>query len=68
MQRVRKYTAIVKVGEESFVKYRNIGNIERFRTFLNTRFPSWRYTNLYDKVTRTQVGSITRTGAGSMPM
>jgi len=60
MQRARKYTAIIKVGAETFVKYRNIQNIDRFRAFLDDRFPEWRYANLFDKVTREQVGSITK--------
>ena len=43
-----KYTVIVKVSNERFLKYRNVTNFEKFNAFLERKFPSWRWYNVYD--------------------
>lgn len=42
----KKYKAIVKVNNEQFVKY-HVNNLLAFTKFLDTRFPEWRYFNVY---------------------
>jgi len=63
LQRVKlspmtKYTIIVKVDNEQFIKYRNVTDLIRLTAHLDTRFPTWRYFNVYDK-NREQIGSFT---------
>lgn len=53
----KKYKAIVKVNNEKFVKY-HVNNLLSFTKFLDTKFPEWRYYNLFDQE-GTQVGNFT---------
>lgn len=51
------YTAIVMVGDTSigdkgFIKYRKISFLTKFRTFIDTQHPKWRFATIYDKETR----------------
>ena len=54
------YTTITKVGVDQFVKYRNVSNLIRFTHFLDNKFPTWRYFNVYDKKSKKQVASFTK--------
>lgn len=55
----KRYTAIVKVAGDRFVKYRNVRNLARFTAFLDTSFKGWRYFNLFNPDTKEQVGNYT---------
>jgi hypothetical protein len=55
-----KYSIIAKVSGDKFVKYRNVTNLKKFADFLDTRFPSWKYFNVFDSVTGDQVESYTK--------
>lgn len=44
--KVEKYKVIVKVDNETFVKYRS-DNLLSFTKFLDTKFPTWRWFNVY---------------------
>lgn len=55
-----RYTIIAKVSQDHFVKYRNVNNLPRFAVFLDKKFPSWKYFNVFDKVTGDQVSSYTK--------
>lgn len=53
---------IVKVGGTpmgggAFKKW-HVNNIQKFIKFLNKDHPTWRYFNVYDNKTKTQVGSF----------
>ena len=46
------YTSIPQVGtNQQFLKYRNIGNLDKFKKFA-AMFPGAEYFNLYDKKTK----------------
>jgi hypothetical protein len=54
------YNAIVMVGDTSignqgFVPYHKISFLTRFRTFLDTQHPKWRFATIYDKETRQKI-------------
>ena len=53
------YTIITKVGKDQFVKYRNVSNLIRFTSFLDNKFPTWKYFNVYDKSSKKQIASFT---------
>ena len=42
-----KYVVVVKVGNEHFVKYR-CRNLLKLCEFLDSKWPSWRWFNVYD--------------------
>lgn len=54
------YTIIVKVSNTDFVKYRNVSDIKRFTSFIDNKFPGWRWFNVFDKNTKEQVSSYTK--------
>jgi len=60
---VKRYTIIVKIGKtstqkEKFVKY-HVNNILNFVHFLDLKFPTWRWANVFSTKTREQLGSFT---------
>jgi len=52
------YRVIVKVDDTKFVKY-HINNLLSFTSFLDKEFPNWRWFNVFEKTTGTQVASFT---------
>lgn len=54
-----RYNAIVKVGQNDFLKYKNVTNLIRFVSFLDDKHSMWRYFNVYDSDTKKQVGNFT---------
>ena len=61
------YTIITKVGEQRFVKYRNVSNLLRFTDFLDKKFPTWKYFNVYDKKSKKQIASFTINNRPTLP-
>ncbi len=57
---VRKYNVIIKAGESTFIKYRNVTNLLRLTTYLDAKHTGWMWYNVYDSNTRLQVASFTR--------
>ena len=58
---IKKYRCIVKVVDatgDKFLKYRT-NDLIKFTRFLDTKFPDWKWFNVYDKTTGDQVGSFT---------
>ncbi len=62
-----KYTVIIKVGAEHFVKYHAVNNLIRLTSYLDSRFPDWKYFNVYDKKTRRQVANYTQKDRPTKP-
>ena len=60
MQKKTLKTAIVKTGQDHFIKYRNISNIKSLIKYLDKKYKDWRYINLYDKETKEQICSYTK--------
>ena len=51
------YNAIVNVGDDSignkgFITYHKISFLTNFRKFINSKYPKWVFTTIYDKETR----------------
>lgn len=55
-----KRCVIVKVGNEEFLKYEYVNNLVLFTRFLDTKYPDWRYMNVFDRETKTQIGNFTK--------
>lgn len=58
---VIRYRCIVKVStgtQDTFLKYRTT-DLLKFTAFLDSKHPSWKWYNVYDKHTGDQVGSYT---------
>ena len=49
---------ITKVDNNKFVKYHS-NNLDSFFKFLINKFPQARYSNIYDKKTKNQIGNWT---------
>jgi hypothetical protein len=62
-----KRIVIVKVGNEKFIKYEHVDNLIRFTAFLDTKFPDWRYMNVFDRKTHKQIASFTKKNRPSSP-
>jgi hypothetical protein len=46
MKTEKKYKVIAKVSSTGFVKY-NVNDLLKFAVFLDRKFPSWRWFNVY---------------------
>jgi hypothetical protein len=57
---MKQYSCIVKVGTEQFLKYHTVRDLVEFTGFLDTKFPTWRYYNVFDKETKAQITSFTK--------
>lgn len=55
-----KRSVIVKVDAEKFVKYDYVNNLVSFTGFLDRTFPNWRYMNVFDRKSKTQIANFTR--------
>ena len=42
----KKYTVIVKIGNDQFKKW-NVTNLLRFTSFLDREYPNWRWFNVF---------------------
>ena len=67
VKKKKKYKVVAKVGNkevgnQGFVKY-NVNNLRLFASFLDKKFPDWRYFNVYSWTkdsTGNQIGSFTK--------
>ena len=64
----KEYSCIVKADAERFVKYRTVRDLLKFTIFLDTNFPEWRYYNVFDKETKTQMASFTKNKRPQQPI
>ena len=55
---VQKYQIIAKVGRNDFKKW-NASNLLTLTNFLDKKYPSWRWFNVYDKKTKNQLANYT---------
>jgi hypothetical protein len=53
-----KYKVIVKIDKEKFIKYHTT-NLVSFCNFLDVKFPSWRYVNVFND-NREQIANYTK--------
>lgn len=59
----KKYTVITKIGNfldgsANCVKY-NCSDLISYSAFLDKKFPTWTWTNVYDRKTTERLGSFT---------
>ena len=57
--KMKKYNCIVKVGNDKFLKYR-LNDLLKFVEFLDKEWSDWRWFNVYDKTTKTQLANFTK--------
>lgn len=62
---MRVYNVIVNVGDDTignngFVKYHKISSLERFKSFLNTKYPKWAFATVYDYETKQKTDILKR--------
>ena len=55
---MKKVVCIVKVGKDTFLKYR-LSNLHKFEAFLDAKWPNWRWYNVYRKDNGEQVANFT---------
>lgn len=61
----KMYNAIVNVGDVSignngYIKYRKISHLERFKVFLGSKYPRWKFATIYDHATKEKIEVIKR--------
>lgn len=54
-----KYVCIVKVSDTDFVKY-HVRNLINFSKFLDSKYPEWRWFNVFNAKTREQLANYTK--------
>ena len=59
MSSKKRYTIIVKVDQDNFIKVPYVKNVVTFTKWLDRIQPSWKYFNVYNDKTRVQVASFT---------
>lgn len=47
---------------KEYVKYRNVNNLERLHKFLDRRFPTWKFYNLYEKESKEYLKTVKKEG------
>jgi len=52
--------AIVKISTKEFHKY-HVRNLLKFTAWLDTKYPDWKWFNVYDKKSKNQIGNFTKT-------
>ena len=62
---MRDYNVIVNVGDATignngYVKYRKISSLERFKSYISVKYPSWVFATVYDKETREKLDVLKR--------
>jgi len=67
---MRKYKIITKIGNKTdgtahCVKY-NTSDLIKFTQFMDTKYPTWRWFNVYCKETGQQVGNFTKNNRPSV--
>jgi hypothetical protein len=60
----KKYKVVAKIGNNEngtakCVKY-NVNDLVKFAEFLDTKFPTWTWFNVYSKETKLQIGNFTK--------
>jgi len=62
---MRVYNVIVNVGDATignngYVKYHKISSLERFKSYISVKYPSWVFATVYDKETREKLDVLKR--------
>lgn len=52
------FTDDLQSGNKGFVKYRDVGDIEKFRLFVNKKFPKWKFATVYNHKTKEKIEVI----------
>jgi hypothetical protein len=55
------FTGDVKTGNNGFIKYRKQTSLNRFKSFVESKYPLWKFMTLYDRKTN-EKELITNTG------
>ncbi len=45
------FTGDVNTGNNGFVKYRKQTSLKRFQGYVDTKYPSWKFMTIYDRIT-----------------
>lgn len=56
---MKKYTCIVKINNDKFLKYR-VDNLISFTNYLDKNWKEWKYFNVFDKKTKKQIANFTQ--------
>lgn len=55
-----KYSVIIKVSEDRFLKYSHIDNLYLLSNWLDRHFNDWKYMNVYSNKTRLKIANFTK--------
>lgn len=56
----RRYTVIAKVGiGNEHYKWRQVTNLLRFTSFLDNKYPNWKYFNVYCSKSKEEIARFT---------
>lgn len=43
------FTGDLSKGNKGYVTYHNVQGIDKFKKFINEKYPKWKFINIYDK-------------------
>ena len=49
------YTGKNEVGRSGYITYHKINNIQKFKTFIDLKYPSWKFFTTYDHTTKEKI-------------
>lgn len=52
------YTGSDTIGNNGYVKYRKVNSINKFRIFINSKYPNWKFATIYDNTTKEKISII----------
>lgn len=52
------YTGSDNIGSNGYVKYRKVNSINKFRIFINNKYPNWKFATIYDHNTKEKIEII----------
>jgi hypothetical protein len=53
------FTGNKLIGNDGFVKYRKVNDINKFVSFISNKYPLWKFATIYDNVTKDKIKVIT---------
>jgi hypothetical protein len=55
-----KYSVIIKVDSDRFLKYSHVNNLYLLSNWLDRHFKDWKYMNVYSNKTRLKIANLTK--------
>lgn len=52
------HTGDTSKGKNGFITYHKVNSVDKFKSFVNDKYPLWKFATIYDKETRSKIEVI----------